>query len=97
MKALNTDAVRKLYRGKYNPAAESHEENHAEIGFLAFRIAAALAMTAAVSPREIRATIDHVVDDTEKLRDLEREDAFIKGFRCAVELLGKGDVKNAER
>lgn len=97
MKALNTDAVRRLYRGKYHPAAEPCEVSHAEINFLAFRIAAAMAMIAAVSPQEIGAAIGHVADDIEKLRDLEREDAFIKGFRCAVELLGKGEITNAER
>lgn len=97
MKVLNVDAVRKLYRGKYHPAAEPNEMNGSEIGFIAFRIAAGMAMLAGCGPKELRELADHVVDDMEKLRDLEREDAFVKGFRCAAELLGKGEVTNAER
>ena len=31
MKALNTDAVRKLYRGKYAPAKEEPEVNGSQI------------------------------------------------------------------
>ncbi|GAB2046028.1 hypothetical protein AGATL06_25270 [Agathobaculum sp. TL06] len=36
---------------------------------------------------------DAVSHDIGLLRDLEREDSFVKGFRCASELLGKGEQK----
>ena len=38
MKALNTDAVRRLYRGKYAPASEQPEINGNQIRGLSFRI-----------------------------------------------------------
>ena len=92
---INTDAVRRLYRDKYHSAAEPHEENHAGTALL-LRIATAMAFLEVAAP-EIGATIDHVTQDMEKLRELEREEAFTKVFRCAVELLGKGEIINAER
>ena len=52
MKALNVDAVRKLYRGKYAPAKEGPEINGAPIRGISFRISAAFAVLAAVSDRE---------------------------------------------
>ena len=38
-----------------------------------------------------------VSHDIGLLRDLEREDSFVKGFRCAVELFEKGEMTHAER
>ena len=93
MKALNTDAVRKLYRGKYAPAKEGPEINGAPIQGISFRISAAFAVLAAVSDRETVKLLEAVMHDFDLLRDLEREDSFIKGFRCAAELLGKGEQK----
>ena len=52
MKALNTDAVRKLYRGKYAPAKEGPEINGASIRWISFRLSLAFAALAAVSDRE---------------------------------------------
>ena len=49
MKALNVDAVRKLYRGKYSPAKEGPEVNGASIRGISFRISVAFAALAAVS------------------------------------------------
>ena len=49
MKALNVDAVRKLYRGKYAPAKEGPEINGASIRGISFRISVAFAALAAVS------------------------------------------------
>ena len=93
MKALNTDAVRKLYRGKYAPATEEPEINGAPIRGISFRISVAFAALAAVSDRETVKLLEAIMHDFDLLRDLEREDSFIKGFRCAAELLGKGEQK----
>lgn len=93
MKALNTDAVRKLYRGKYAPATEEPEINGAPIQGISFRISVAFAALAAVSDRETVKLLEAIMHDFDLLRDLEREDSFIKGFRCAAELLGKGEQK----
>ena len=93
MKALNTDAVRKLYRGKYAPAKEGSEVNGSQILGISFRISAAFAVLAAVSDHETMKLLEEVMHDFDLLRDLEREDSFIKGFRCAAELLGKGEQK----
>ena len=97
MKALNTDAVRKLYRGKYAPAKEGPEINGAQIMGLSFRIALAFAAITAVSDKETAKLLEAILHDLDLLRDLEREDSFVKGFRCAVELFEKGEVTHAER
>ena len=86
MKALNTDAVRKLYRGKYVTASEQPEINGSQIRGLSFRISLAFAAMAAVSDRETVKLLEATTHDFELLRDLECEDAFVKGFRCAMEL-----------
>ena len=93
MKALNTDAVRKLYRGKYSPAKEGPEVNASQIRGISFRISAAFAVLAAVSDQETVKLLEAIMHDFDLLRDLEREDSFIKGFRCAAELLWKGEQK----
>ena len=93
MKALNTDAVRKLYRGKYSPAKEGPEVNASQIRGISFRISAAFAVLAAVSDQETVKLLEALMHDFDLLRDLEREDSFIKGFRCAAELLWKGEQK----
>lgn len=97
MKALNTDAVRRLYRGKYAPASEQQEINGNQISGLSFRITLAFATMAAVSDNATQSLLNAVAHDIGLLRDLEREDSFIKGFRCAVELLEKGEVTHAKR
>ena len=97
MKALNTDAVRKLYRGKYAPANEQPEINGAQIQGISFRITLAFATMAAVSDNATQSLLNAVAHDIGLLRDLEREDSFVKGFRCAVELFEKGEVTHAER
>ena len=97
MKVLNTDAVQKLYRGKYNPSAESKTFHNKEIGFLAFRIAAALSAVAIGLPGEGKGLIDHLSADMDKLRDLEQEDAFVNGFSTAVELILKGELTDAKK
>lgn len=93
MKALNTDAVRRLYRGKYVPASEQPEINGGQIQGISFRISLAFAAMAAVSDCETVKLLEAVMHDLDLLRGLEREDAFVKGFRCAAELLGKGEQK----
>ena len=93
MKALNTDAVRKLYRGKYAPATEEPEINGAPIQGISFRLSLAFAALAAVSDRDTVKLLEAIMHDFDLLRDMEREDSFIKGFRCAAELLGKGEQK----
>ena len=93
MKALNTDTVRKLYRGKYAPAKEGPEINGAPIQGISFRISVAFAALAAVSDHETVKLLEAIMHDFDLLRDLEREDSFIKGFRCAAELLWKGEQK----
>ena len=97
MKALNTDAVRRLYRGKYAPASEQQEINGNQIRGLSFRITLAFATMAAVSDNATQSLLNAVAHDIGLLRDLEREDSFIKGFRCAVKLLEKGEVTHAKR
>ena len=97
MKALNTDAVRKLYRGKYAPAKEGPAINGAQIMGLSFRISLAFAVITAVSDKETAKLLEAILHDLDLLRDLEREDLFVKGFRCAVELFEKGEVTHAER
>ena len=97
MKALNTDAVRKLYRGKYAPAKEGPEINGAQIMGLSFRISLAFAAITAVSDKDTAKVLEAILHDLDLLRDLEREDLFVKGFRCAVELFEKGEVTHAER
>ena len=86
MKALNTDAVRKLYRGKYAPPKEEPEVNGAPIRGISFRISLAFAAITAVSDRETGKLLEAITHDIDLLRDMEREDSFIKGFRCAAEL-----------
>ena len=93
MKALNLDAVRKLYRGKYAPAKEGPEVNSAPIRGISFRLSLAFAALAAVSDRDTVKLLEAIMHDFDLLRDLEREDSFIKGFRCAAELLWKGEQK----
>ena len=93
MKALNVDAVRKLYRGKYSPAKEGPEVNGASIRGISFRISAAFAVLAAVSDHEIMKLLEAAMHDFDLLRDLEREDSFVKGFRCAAELRLPADRK----
>ena len=93
MKALNTDAVRRLYRGKYVPASEQPEINGGQIQGISFRISLAFAAMAAVSDCETVKLLEAVMHDLDLLRGLEREDSFVKGFRCAAELLGKGEQK----
>lgn len=93
MKALNVDAVRKLYRGKYSPAKEGPEVNASQIRGISFRISAAFAVLAAVSDHETVKLLEAVMHDFDLLRDLEREDSFIKGFRCAAELRLPADRK----
>ena len=93
MKALNTDAVRKLYRGKYAPATEEPEINGAPIQGISFRLSLAFAALAAVSDRDTVKLLEAIMHDFDLLRDMEREDSFVKGFRCAAELLGKGEQK----
>lgn len=97
MKALNTDAVRRLYRGKYAPASEQQEINGNQIRGLSFRITLTFATMAAVSDNETQSLLNAVAHDIGLLRDVEREDSFIKGFHCAVELLEKGEVTHAKR
>ena len=60
---------------------------------ISFRISLAFAALAAVSDRDTVKLLEAVMHDFDLLRDLEREDSFIKGFRCAAELLGKGEQK----
>ena len=86
MKALDTDAVRRLYRGKYAPASEPPEINGGQIQGISFRISLAFAAMAAVSDRETVKLLEAIMHDFELLRDLEREELFVKGFRCAMEL-----------
>ena len=93
MKALNTDAVRKLYRGKYAPATEEPEINDAPIQGISFRLSLAFAALAAVSDRDTVKLLEAIMHDFDLLRDLERESSFVKGFRCAAELFGKGEQK----
>ena len=93
MKALDTDAVRRLYRGKYVPAKEDPEINGVQIRGISFRLSLAFTALAAVSDQETVKLLEAVMHDFELLRGLEREDAFVKGFRCAAELLGKGEQK----
>lgn len=93
MKALDTDAVCRLYRGKYVPASEPPEINGGQIQGISFRISLAFAAMAAVSDSATQDLLHAVSHDIGLLRDLEREDAFVKGFRCAAELLGKGEQK----
>lgn len=93
MKALDTDAVRKLYRGKYVPAKEEPEVNGSQIRGISFRISLAFAALAAVSDRETVKLLEAIMHDFDLLRDMEREDSFIKGFRCAAELRLPADRK----
>ena len=93
MKALNVDAVRKLYRGKYSPAKEGPEVNGASIRGISFRLSLAFAALAAVSDRDTVKLLEAIMHDFDLLRDMEREDSFVKGFRCAAELLWKGEQK----
>ena len=93
MKALNLDAVRKLYRGKYVPAKEEPEVNGSQIHGISFRISLAFAALAAVSDRDTVKLLEAIMHDFDLLRDLEREDSFIKGFRCAAELRLSADRK----
>lgn len=93
MKALNLDAVRKLYRGKYVPAKEEPEVNGSQIRGISFRISLAFAALAAVSDRDTVKLLEAVMHDFDLLRDLEREDSFIRGFRCAAELRLSADRK----
>lgn len=97
MKTLNTDAVRKLYRGKYAPAKEGPEINGVQIMGLSFRISLAFAAITAVSDKDTAKVLEAILHDLDLLRDLEREDSFVKGFRCAVELFEKGEATHAER
>ena len=93
MKALNTDAVRKLYRGKYVPAKEGPEINGASIRGISFRLSLAFAALAAVSDRDTVKLLEAIMHDFDLLRDMEREDSFVKGFRCAAELRLPADRK----
>ena len=93
MKALNTDAVRKLYRGKYAPATEEAEINGAPIQGISFRLSLAFAALAAVSDRDTVKLLEAIMHDFDLLRDMEREDSFVKGFRCAAELRLPADRK----
>ena len=93
MKALNTDAVRKLYRGKYVPATEEPEINGAPIQGISFRLSLAFAALAAVSDRDTVKLLEAIMHDFDLLRDMEREDSFVKGFRCAAELRLPADRK----
>ncbi len=93
MKALNTDAVRKLYRGKYAPATEEPEINGAPIQGISFRLSLAFAALAAVSDRDTVKLLEAIMHDFDLLRDMEREDSFVKGFRCAAELRLPADRK----
>lgn len=97
MKALNTDAVRRMYRGKYASASERPEVNGAQIRGIRFRITLAFAAMAAVSDNETQSLLNAVAHDVGLLQDLEREESFVKGFRCAVELFEKGELNYAER
>ena len=60
MKALNTDAVRRLYRGKYVPASEQPEVNGAQIKGISFRITLAFAAMAAVSDNATQSLLNAV-------------------------------------
>ena len=93
MKALNTDAVRKLYRGNYAPAKEGPEINGASIRGISFRLSLAFAALAAVSDRDTVKLLEAIMHDFDLLRDMEREDSFVKGFRCAAELRLPADRK----
>lgn len=93
MKALNVDAVRKLYRGKYSPAKEGPEVNGASIRGISFRLSLAFAALAAVSDRDTVKLLEAIMHDFDLLRDMEREDSFVKGFRCAAELRLPADRK----
>ena len=93
MKALNVDAVRKLYRGKYSPAKEGPEVNGASIRGISFRLSLAFAALAAVSDRGTVKLLEAIMHDFDLLRDMEREDSFVKGFRCAAELRLPADRK----
>ena len=68
MKALNTDAVRKLYRGKYAPAKEEPEVNGSQIRGISFRISLAFAALAVVSDRETVKLLEAVMHDLDFLR-----------------------------
>lgn len=96
MKVLNTDAVRQLYHGQYHPGSESYEIDGKEINMLAFRIAAAMSALKRALPQEMRTLPDHIINDLDRLRDMQREEGFVKGFRTAVELMEKGELHHAE-
>lgn len=97
MKVLNTGAVKRLYHGKYNPAAEPPEENAEQIRGIVLRIGMAFAALQLCGGQETKQLMDAVAHDFDSLRDLEREDAFVRGFRCAAELFQKGELSHAEK
>ena len=97
MKALNTDAVRRLYRGKYAPANEQPEINGAQIQGISFRITLAFATMAAVSDNATQRLLHDVSHEIGMLRELEREETLVKGLRCAEDLMEKGEMIYDER
>lgn len=93
MKALDTDAVRKLYRGKIQPNEEEPEINSKALHGIEFRITLAFAAITACTDEATGKLLEAVSHDVGLLYNLAREDGFVCGFRYAVELLEKGELK----
>lgn len=85
MKALNTDAVRSLYRGCYFPA-EQTPHNFAEMTAVSTAIDTALKAFFSTCDAKQRKQLEAILRDLSELDDLCSEDAFVKGFASAVEL-----------
>ena len=69
------------------------EINGASIRGISFRLSLAFAALAAVSDRDTVKLLEAIMHDFDLLRDMEREDSFVKGFRCAAELRLPADRK----
>ena len=89
MRMLKIDRLRKLYREKQHPAVMPYVLHGKEITFLADEVVTSLSVAAALSSDKIKGVLIHAAAVLNVLRDLECEDAFIKGFRCAEELYQK--------
>lgn len=89
MRMLKIDRLRELYREKQHPAVKPYVLYGKEITFLADEAGTSLSVAAALSSDKIKGALIHAAAALEVLRDLEREDTFIKGFRCAEELYQK--------
>lgn len=87
MKIRDVDAVRQLYRGCYFPA-EQTPHNFAEMTKLSERVDAALKDFFGACASGQRDRLEAILKDLGELDDLCSEDAFVKGFASAAELLG---------